>query len=125
MSHFVTIRTQIREREQLIEALRRLNLNFTQLSVRGDTGNQKAEVVIDTGTDKDIGLRQENGEFVIVADWYNIELGSSFRRNDFVRKLKQAYSYCVVYSQAQEQNLIVEEETEEDGNIVIVLSERG
>jgi len=135
MSHFVTLRTEIREREALLEALADLGFSYTeardgQLEVLGDdaatrSGNEKADIVVHNDTDFGIGLREENGVYVVVADWYNIELGGGPRRGKFVSQLQQRYAYQVVMAQAREQNLIVEEERQEDGEIVIVLSERG
>lgn len=129
MSHFITTRTRIRERERLIEALEELGVEFRtgdDLWVRGDTGrDQRVEAVISTGSEFNIGLREENGAWVIVADWYNVELSSSFRRERFVSDLTQRYSYCVVREQAREQDLVIEEETAENGEIILLLSERG
>ena len=49
----------------------------------------------------------------------------SFRRQNFLERLTQRYAYSVIRDQAREQNLIVEEELEANGDIILVLSERG
>ena len=131
MSHFVTVRTEIREREHLLAALRDLSLEFREgsnLTVRGDApGRQTAEIVVETGCGSDIGFRRDHAEneYTLVADWYNIELGTRLRRQEFLGRLQQRYSYALVCAQAAEQNLVIEEETTENGEIVLLLSERG
>jgi hypothetical protein len=129
MSHFVTIRTQLREREHLLQALRDLGFSFKEeegSKVRGDaTREEQAEIVADAGGGYGIGFRLKEGEYEVVADWYSIQSATSLRRERFFQQLKQRYAYHVIRNQAKEQNLIVEEEKLEDGNIVLVLSERG
>lgn len=129
MSHFVKIQTVIRERELLKQALADLGHSFEEgdgLEVRGDSrGVERAEIVVRTGTSFDVGFRRTGDQYEIVADWYRVERTSSLRRREFVEAVTRRYAYRVVLAQAREQDLIVEEETLEDGNIVLVLSERG
>ena len=61
----------------------------------------------------------------MVADWYRVEQLTPLRRQDFVSSVTRRYAYNVILAQAREQNLVVEEERLESGDIVIVLSERG
>jgi hypothetical protein len=119
----------------LLAALGDLGFEFNeardgdQLEVLGDSsatrqGNEKVDIVVLNCTDFGIGLRKEGDEYIVIADWFNIELGGGPRRKEFAAQLQQRYAYHVVIQQAREQNLIVEEERQEDGEIVIVLSER-
>ncbi len=135
MSHFISIRTQITEREFLVQSIQelgyRVNENFDY--VLGDKGKEQVEIVMETGCESKIGFRQTDASAIggrtptyeVVADWYNVELGSEIERNEFISKLKQKYSYLLVKDQAAEQNLIIEEEIDEDGEIILLLSERG
>ena len=130
MSHFVRIRTQIREREHLAQALRDLHYQFQEgrnLVVRGWQGNREtAEVVVNTGSNYDIGFRRQAEEFEVVADWWGVENNTRIRQRSFLEQVGQRYSYNLVKEQAREQYLIVEEEQElANGDVVIVLSERG
>lgn len=130
MSHFVRIRTQIREREHLVEALRDLHYRFQEgqnLTLRGWQGNREtAEVVVNTGANYDIGFRRQAGEYEVVADWWGVERSTPIRQQAFLGQVAQRYSYNLVRAQAREQYLMVEEEQElENGDIVILLSERG
>jgi hypothetical protein len=95
------------------------------LPVRGD-GRETvtAEIVAETGCDYPVGLRRSGDRYEIVADWYRVELHTDLRRGSFCERLQQAYSRRIVLAQARAQNLVVEEERQEDGEIVILLSER-
>ncbi len=129
MSHFVTLRTDLREREHLLGALEDLGYSVREgdsIPLRGDSRQQEsAEIVIDTASDYEIGFRQRGRHYEIVADWYNIERMTELRRQKFLERLTQRYAYNIIRDQAREQNLIVEEEQEANGDIILVLSERG
>ncbi len=130
MSHFVRVRTQIREREHLVQALRDLHHQFQEgenLVVRGFAGNrERAEVIVDTGSQYDIGFKRRAEEYEVVADWWGVEGNTPIRQESFIRDVNRQYAYNVIQDQVREQDLIVEEEqTLENGDTVIVLSERG
>jgi hypothetical protein len=129
MSHFVHIRTQIREREHLTQALRDLHYRFREGQnhvVRGWMGNREtAEIIVDTGSQYDIGFRRQAEEFEIVADWWGVEHQTQIRQQQFVQQVNRQYSYNLIQAQAQEQELLkVSEEEMENGDLVIVFSER-
>lgn len=134
MSHFIKIMTQIREREQLLAALRDLHYQHqaspnyaNDLVVRGYSGNRElAEVVVNTGCNYDIGFQRKTEGYEVVADWWGVERNSQVRREQFIQQVNRQYAYNVIHDQVREQNLIVEEEqTFENGDTVIILSERG
>ena len=130
MSHFINIRTQTRERDHLVQALRDLHHRFQEgenLVVRGFAGGREhADIVVDNGSTYDIGFRRQGQEYEIVADWWGVELRTPIRQQTFVQEVSRQYAYNIIHAQAREQNLIVEEEqTLENGDVVILLSERG
>jgi len=138
MSHFIRILTQIREREHLVAALRDLHYQFQEgenLVVRGYQSNrERAEIVVDTQCQYDIGFRRAGEVYEAVADWdYGVARNSPLRidgqpiqRDNFLRQINRQYAYNVIRDQIREQNLIVEEEqTLGNGDMVITLSERG
>jgi len=129
MSHFIRIRMQIREREHLLAALRNLHYEYQEgenLVVRGYASNrERAEVVVNTGCQYDIGFQRQEQEYECVADWWGVQGNTPIRQESFIQQVNRQYAYNLIREQAREQNLIVEEETEqENGDIVIVLSER-
>lgn len=132
MSHFVQIRTQIREREQLVAALRDLHHQFREgenLRVGGFVNNTTtAEVVVETGCKYDIGFRRQGQqqEYECVADWWGVEGNSAIKQQSFLQQINQQYAYRVVLEEARETDMLVEEdEVLENGDRVILLSERG
>ena len=130
MSHFLRIRTQIREREHLVQALRDLHHRFQEgqnLVVRGYSGNREtAEVVVDTGSEYDIGFKRQAEEYEVIADWWGVQGNTPLRQEEFIHQVSRQYAYNLIHDQAVEQNLVVEEEqTLENGDVVILLSERG
>lgn len=129
MSHFVKIRTQLRERTLLLEALRALGLVFEEgvdLPVMGDRrAPESAEIVVHAGPGADIGLRRAREVYEVVADWNRIEQRTPLRRKAFLEDLAQRYACCVVKAQAEQESWIVEEETLATGEVVFTLRERG
>lgn len=130
MSHFLRIQMQIREKEHLVAALRDLHYQFQEgqdLVVRGYAGNrERAEVVVDTGCQYDIGFQKKAQQFEAVADWWGVQGNSPIRQEQFIQQVNRQYAYNLIRHQAREQNLIVEEEQElANGDRIIVLSERG
>ena len=138
MSHFLRIRTQITERQHLVQALRDLHYRFQEgqnLLIRGFAGNtERGEVVVDTGCKYDIGFRRSGENYEAVADWdWGIQRecklqvdGQPLRQDNFIAQIQRQYAYNIIRDQVREQNLIVEDEqTMENGDLVITLSERG
>ena len=130
MAPLVRIRTGIREREHFVQALRDLQCQFQEGEdrvVRGYAGNRaRGEVVASTGSEYDIGFQRKTQGYEVVADWWGVEGRTSVRQESFIQQVNHQYAYNLIRDQAREQNLIVEEEqTLENGDVVIVLSERG
>jgi hypothetical protein len=94
---------------------------------QSDRRPETAEVIIrrkDIGpASNDIGFKREaSGEFQAIISEYD---RSRFSQT-WLQELNKHYAYNVIMNQAREQNLIVEEEqTLENGDVIIVLSERG
>jgi len=130
MSHFQRIRTQIREREHLTQALRDLHFQFQEgenLVVRGYPGTrERAEVVVETGSAYDIGFQRNADVYEVVADWWGVQKDTRLRETTFLQDVQRQYAYNLIREQAREQDLIIEEErVMESGEIVLLISERG
>jgi hypothetical protein len=95
--------------------------------VRGYSGNrERAEVLVNTGSQYDIGFQRKAENYEVVADWWGVEGNTPLRQQSFIQQVNRQYAYNLIRDQAREQNLIVEEEqTLENGDVVILLSERG
>jgi hypothetical protein len=131
MSHFLNIRTQIREREHLVQALRDLHHQFqisptqtNDLVVRGYQGNrERAEIVVATGTDYDIGFQKKTDCYEICADWWGVEKGL-IKQQTFVQQLNRQYAYNIIRDQARIDDRVFAEEQLPDGALRITVSER-
>ena len=132
MSHFLNIRTQIREREHLVQALRDLHHQFqlspnlaNDLVVRGYQGNrERAEIVVATGTDYDIGFQKKSDTYEICADWWGVEKGR-IKQQAFVQQLNRQYAYNIIRDQARVEDKAWAERTMENGDLIITITERG
>lgn len=131
MSHFTTIKTQIREPEPLVKALN--DLGFKQVEVhesaqhlygfQGDIRSQMAEVIIRRqhigGASNDIGFkRQADGTFEAIISEYDRRQYSQ----TWLNRLTQRYGYHQLLATAPAQGFTVEEnQVLEDGTIRVVV----
>ncbi len=130
MSHFTRVQTVIRDQALLEEALRKLNYQFQsgeRVLVRGYQGNQEsAQVVIDTGSEYDIGFqRQDDQSFAVCTDWWGVRNKTKLRQESFLQELNRTYAHLAVKQKVLEQGLIIEEENIlPNGEIELVVCER-
>ena len=130
MSHFTQVQTVIRDQAVLEEALRQLHYQFQageRVPIRGYQGNQESgEVVVDTGSDYDIGFqRQADQSFAVCADWWGVRNHTKLRQESFLQELNRTYALLAVKKQVIKQGLIVEEENIlPNGEIELVVCER-
>lgn len=125
MSHITRIRTKIVEEKYLIQALIDLGYNpqVGKHTIRGFQG-QKAEVDIRVSQllSYDIGFRKVDGAYEIVADWYGVRKISQKKFSD---QLSQRYAYLVSKAKFEEQGFTLVEETQENGQIRLLLRRMG
>jgi len=130
MSHFARVQTVIRDRALLEETLRQLHCRFQageRVPIRGYQGNQESgEVVIDTGSDYDIGFqRQADQSFAVCADWWGVRNHTKLRQESFLQELNRTYAHLAVKRQVIKQGLIIEEENVlPNGEIELLVCER-
>lgn len=121
MSHITRIRTKIIDREFLIQALTELGYTpiVGQQTIRGFQG-QKAEVDIRISRmlSYDIGFRQVDGAYEIVADWFGVR---NLTQKKFTDQLSQRYAYLVSKAKFAEQGFALIEETQKNGKIRLLL----
>src|SRR3990170_752288 len=115
MSHFTRVQTVIRDQALLEETLRQLHYQFQageRVLIRGYQGKQEsAQVVIDTGSDYDIGFqRQDDQSFAVCTDWWGVRNKTKLRQESFLQEVKRTYALLAVKQKVIEQGLIIEEE---------------
>jgi hypothetical protein len=132
MSHFTCIKTQIKDKDALVQAL--ADVGFKNVEVhetaqhlygyQGDIRPQKAEVIIrrqDIGrASNDIGFKRQNdGQFEAIISEYDRCQYS----HEWLNHVTQRYGYHALMATAPAQGFSVEEEeTLEDGTIRVVVA---
>ena len=128
MSHFSTIRTKIKEKPQLLEALERIgerpNVPFSGMKVvelvitdpdhAEDHPTKEADVAI--GVDSGFKWNQYTETYEFIADKQTWDKNIPIER--FLEKLTQQYARMVIHSSIEEKGFVVEEEWEMDDNTI-------
>ena len=121
MSHFTSIKTTIRNKPQLIEALELLQYNVIEdqeLKVTGAHGIKHEVVEAEVAITKDIGFRlnPNSNEYELVADLETWNQPISVER--FLDKVNQQYARMTIHNQVKKMGFQVEEEWEMDDNSI-------
>ena len=118
MSHFSTIKTKIKNKPELIEALQLLQYDVQEdQELINPTNHQHEKVKVDVSIGNDIGFRlNSNGEYELVADIQTWKDPVPPKR--FVEKITQQYARMTVHNQIREMGFVVEEEWEMDDNSI-------
>ena len=126
MSHFSTIKTQLKEAEQLIKALKNLGytLNQEEKFIKGYRGKFTAvDISMNLPNETKVGFKFDSNsnsyELVTDLDLWKFELPVE----RFISKVTQMYAYQTIISKTKEDGYqIVEEKNENDGSIELVLT---
>ncbi len=118
MSHFSTIKTKIKHKPQLIEALELLQYDVQEnKELINPLDHQHEKVKVDISISDNIGFRlNNNGEYELVADIQTWKDPVPPKR--FVEKVTQQYARMTVHNQIKEMGFQVEEEWEMDDNSI-------
>ena len=120
MSHFTTIKVQIKNGEILYQTLQELGYTVEyNKKVRGYQGNKtNAEYVIWQDNGYDLGFRRNGENYELVADFW----GAKIDQQAFVNSIMQKYAHKMLMTSVQEQGFNVEEEeTLKDGTVRVVV----
>ena len=126
MSHFSTIKTQLREAEHLTKALNVLGyiINREEKFVKGYRGKFTAvDISMNLPGDTKVGFKWDNNsnayELVTDLDLWKFELPVE----RFISKVTQMYAYQTIISKTKEDGYqIVEQKNKNDGSIELVLT---
>ena len=118
MSHFSTIKTKIKKKPELVEALQLLQYDVQEdQELINPINHQHEKVKVDVSIGNDIGFRlNNNGEYELVADIQTWKDPVPPKR--FVEKVTQQYARMTVHNQVKEMGFKVEEEWEMDDNSI-------
>ena len=121
MSHFTTIKVQIKNSEVLANILTDLGHKFEyNTQVRGYQGDKiQAEYVIRQNNGYDLGFRKDGDDnYEIIADFW----GAGINQTQFINQIQQKYAHQMLLHTATTQGYIIEaEEVMEDGTVRVVV----
>ena len=126
MSHFSAIKTKIRNKPELQEALELLQYTVVEdqeLRVTGAHGIKHETVVADLAIAKDIGFRLNpmTNEYELVADLETWDQPITVER--FIDKVNQQYARMTIHNSVKKMGFQIEEEWEmEDNSIELVVT---
>ena len=126
MSHFSTIKTQLKEPEPLIKALNNLgySIDKEEKFVKGYKGKFTAvDISMNLPGDTKVGFKWDNNsnayELVTDLDLWKFEIPVE----RFISKVTQMYAYHTIISKTNEDGYqIVEQKNKTDGSIELVLT---
>ena len=126
MSHFSTIKTQLKDAEPLIKALNNLGyiINQDEKFVKGYKGKFTAvDISMNLPSDTKVGFKWNNNsnayELVTDLDLWKFELPVE----RFISKVTQMYAYETIISKTKEDGYqVVEQKNQNDGSIELVLT---
>lgn len=120
MSHFTRVKVRVRNREQLVQALRSLGHKVEEnADVRGWRGNRtRADVVVRMSGDYDVGfVRAAKGEdYQAVADWSMAQID----QQSFINSVQQEYALAGAEAAAKKSGWTnLKRERQADGTVII------
>ena len=126
MSHFSTIKTQLKEVDPLIKALNNLGYltNQEEKYIKGYKGKFTAvDISMNLPGNTKVGFKWNNSsnayELVTDLDLWKFEIPVE----RFISKVTQMYAYQTIISKTKEDGYqIVEQQTKNDGSIELVLT---
>jgi len=121
MSHFSTIKTKLKNKPQLVEALELLQYEVKEdqeLRVTGShgIGHETVEAEVAIGTDIGFRMHPLTGEYELVADLETWNQPIPVER--FMDKVNQQYARMTVYNTVKKMGFQVEEEWEMEDNSI-------
>jgi len=126
MSHFSTIKTQLKEAEPLIKALKNLGylINQEEKFIKGYKGKFTAvDISMNLPGDTNVGFKWDTNSnaFELVTDLDLWEFEIPVER--FISKVTQMYAYQTIISKTKNDGYqVVEEINKNDGSIELVLT---
>ena len=118
MSHFSTIKTTIKNKPELVEALELLQYNVVQdVKLENPLDHEHKEWQVDVAIGNDIGFRlNKDGVYELVADIQTWKDPVPPKR--FIEKVTQQYARMTIHNTIKDMGFVVQEEWEMDDNSI-------
>lgn len=120
MSHFTTVKVQIKNGDTLHQALSELGYKVEcDRKVRGYQGSTtQADYVIRQSNGYDLGFRRSGETYELIADFW----GAKINQQQFVNAVTQKYAHKTLTKTVQEQGFNIEaEDVLDDGTVRVVV----
>lgn len=129
MSHFTTVETQIKNLVLLKKVIEKLGYKFKEnvRHIRGyRTEREEVDLVIDTKSSIDIGIKKVGETYHFVADWENLETHAGIEQKDFLKSVMKHYAYENVMAEIKKKGYVVaEEKTDQQQHVHITIRKWG
>ncbi len=123
MSHFTTIKTKIKERPYLIEALKELEYNVQEnFLLDNPVDHTHEQVQVEVAINNDIGFKWNGNEYELVAELDAWDLDVPVSR--FIEKVTQQYAKATVLATVEEQGFTLAGEHSKVNNDIELLVTR-
>ena len=124
MSHFSTIKTKIKNKTELLEALQLLQYDVQEdQELINPINHQHEKVKVDVSIGTDIGFRlNNNGEYELVADIQTWNQPIPPER--LIEKVTQQYARMTIHNSVKKMGFQVAEEWEMDDNSIQITVNR-
>ena len=118
MSHFSTIKTKLKNKPELLEALELLQYDVTEdVKLENPLDHEHKQWQVDVAVGNDIGFRlNKQGEYELVADIQTWNQPIPPER--FIEKVTQQYARMTLHNTVKDLGFQVEEEWEMDDNSI-------
>ena len=118
MSHFSTIKTKIKKKPELLEALEILQYDVTEnAKLENPFDHEHGQWEVDIAVGDDIGFRRnKQGEYELVTDLQTWKQPIPPKR--FIEKITQQYARMTVHNTVKDLGFQVQEEWEMDDNSI-------
>ena len=122
MSHFTCIKTKIKERPYLIEALKELEYDIQEnFLLDNPVDHAHEQVHVEVAINNDIGFKWNGNEYELVAELDAWDLDVPVSR--FIEKVTQQYAKATVLATAEEEGFtLAEEHSKIDNTIELVVN---
>ncbi len=117
MSHFTTVETKIKNIVILQRVLEKLGYKLKQnvTHVRGYRHElTEADLVIDTKSSIDIGIKKVGDTYHFVSDWENLETHAGIEQKEFLKQVTKAYAYENVMAEIKKKGYVVADEKQDE-----------
>ncbi len=121
MSHFTRVKTKLHDLDCLQQALTDLNLRHETGQVQVSNYYHEMEtvdVLVYTNSDYNIGFKQQEDAYEMVADWWGVERSTPIRQKTFTDQVTQRYAYNMTVRELREHGLEVVDEKVTPENVI-------